>query len=195
MGNWMKIGAGIALMLGSGLLASVIGAKGLYSEVTAAWVQAIASVAAIIAAGVFTTAPLRHAESRDRRRQVAMINAVYDASAIVATDLAPLFQAAEARNPIDAVRAYWAKSKTETLALKKLLDEPVSTWPSPQLYSHAAAVLSRAEVIYGLPRGIINNLHQASDGDWELLNNLARDFGQAWDRLQGSVSRHTVENH
>jgi hypothetical protein len=148
MGKWMKVWAGIVLMLVVGLMASVIGAKGLYSEVTAAWVQAIASVAAIIAAGYFASLPLRHAEQARRRERLALIEAVDEAVKAYWTPVSLLSSSVRKRNQLLLLRAVQQRDHAADRALKSLLEMPAASWPSAKLYVAAAQLVRHGDALF-----------------------------------------------
>lgn len=182
-----KIGLGLALMSAVGFLWALIDQRGLFSEEAAAWIQAAASVAAILAAGHYAAAPQRHADALERRRRIDLVNAIYDAGAIVNLHFQPIVTAVEQRDAAEIAPRLRRRSRAELSALKRLLKEPVTNWPSPQLYIHASRLHIAADVMMHLDANVTASLQVTPTATWNHLARATTRFQDAWRKFEIAV--------
>lgn len=129
----------LAAVLAVWFFGSLIAAKGLFSQETAAWVQAIGAVAAIMAAGWTAQLPIRAAAEKaaqDHDRELDEISiAMGDAQEMFA-DLRQALDRGD-RVLIDCAYIEFRKRGDEDAALRSWLTLPARDWPNVSLYVRA----------------------------------------------------------
>lgn len=174
----------LAAILAVWFFGSLIAAKGIFSQETAAWVQAIGAVAAIIAAGWAAQLPLKQELKRRRDAEAHLLSSIEIAGILVGHDLAQTRGAASNKN-IEAFNKAIGSAKSDgAKALGRYLDLPITNWPSVSLYVSAAELLrcaseyrSRAEGVasYIQYDGSLAHLAKANDALTEALDDFRRE--------------------
>jgi hypothetical protein len=121
----------------------LIASKGVFSQETAAWVQALGAIAAIAATGWFATLPLRHAQESARAAKRREITEITWAATEAKASLENIRAAVERNDERAAHRAFSAaRNKTDAdAALRSWLQVPARDWPNVSVYVRAQALV------------------------------------------------------
>lgn len=164
----------LAAILTVWFFGSLIAAKGLFSQETAAWVQAIGAIAAIFVAAWLASIPIRQAEQARRASKRDFVNAIIDAAQIATQHFEAVLASIAARDPRAFSEGVRQIEIGDFSALKALLKEPISTWPSPQLYVRANNLLRCLRVFQRVTREMTSTIHHGTG--WALGLSLAARY-------------------
>lgn len=125
----------LAAVLTAWFFGSLIAAKGLFSQETAAWVQAIGAVAAIAATGYYASLPGRLEERRRRQEangRLAATTFAFRATWIIANPIAEALDRNEYGSAVSLMKA--AETTPVFSAADAYLKLTPDQWPSARLF-------------------------------------------------------------
>lgn len=134
----LQLGAAVAAIGVAGVAFATINQPPPSSSELAAWVQGIGTVAAVAIAAWVGMVPIRHERQARLAKRRDFINAIVDAAGYAIVAANDVLDASHRGVIEDFTRGLEALKQTEAVsALAKLLEEPVTTWPSAAAYVRA----------------------------------------------------------
>lgn len=130
-----------ALVAAVPVIASAL-VNGLTSSETASWIQAVGTIAAVLIAVWAAQAPLRHLAKDRSERRADYLQAVVLSVMPAYLYLQPTMAKIRAGDWSGFSALARELDPGNTKALRRLLEEPVSNWPSAMLYVEAQKLLS-----------------------------------------------------
>ncbi|WP_332771689.1 hypothetical protein [Phenylobacterium sp.] len=131
----LQLLAGIGLMIGTAILAATAGQSGILNSAMASWVQGLGTLGAIFAAIYAGQVPLRIDRDRRRDEHREFVTAVIDAAQYLDLQVERLRPHVAGRYADELAKDFTAHNHSRGRdAMDKLLDEPLTKWPSHILY-------------------------------------------------------------
>jgi len=163
--------------------------RGYWTEVTAAWVQAVGTVVAIAATAWTAQTPIRAEADRRRQARADFINALTDSAELSLRGVDRLRSAMAGQGNFTA--ACQSLNDADAAVLRKLLDGAIDTWPSARLYFHAERFLQAVREFTSVARGVCDTYEADTAQQYEMAV-VSHALAKAHEELRQAIEEFKV---
>lgn len=178
-----------SVALAVGWVAGIARQNGLASPIAAAWVEALGTFSAVVVAVWAATASLTADARRRHQVRVDFVNALSDSSQLALTGVDAI-RVAMSNKPADFASKVLELKASDKAPLHKLLEAPLTDWPSPILYLRAAR-FAEALATFELAARTANGVFHSVLAERQGVERRSAELQKAQTELDQSIAGHS----